>query len=275
MFQARPEAREKVDAIVFCTETADYILPPNACVLHGKLDLAEHVLAFDVDLGCSGYPYCLGVARGMLTSGLASNVLLVNADTYSKVMDERDQSSHVLFGDGAAVSWIASSEKAEGIIDVQCCTAGQYYDKFIIPQGGCRSRRALPEGGAEAGASGQLRRGDTIHMDGKSILAFAGTKIPAHVRRFLERNGLGVDDVDLFVFHQASQMVLDTLQRLLRIPPRRMCVNLADGGNTVSASIPTALKQSADSGRLSTGDIVLVCGFGLGLSWASALLKWI
>ncbi len=274
LFKARPEARDKVDAIVFCTESADYVLPPNACVLHGKLNLAEHVLAFDVDLGCSGYPYCLGLARGMLISGMASNVLLVNADTYSKVMDEGDQSCRVLFGDGAAVSWIAISETAEGITDVECCTAGQFYEKFIIPGGGFRDRRALPEGSAERGTSEQRRRRDAIHMDGKSILAFAGTRIPTHVRGFLKRNGLQVDDIDLFVFHQASQMVLDTLQRLLRIQPERMYVNLADGGNMVSASIPVALKQASDAGRLSAGDKVVVCGFGLGLSWASALLEW-
>ena len=274
LFEARPEARDKVDAIVFCTESADYVLPPNACVLHGKLDLAEHVLAFDVDLGCSGYPYCLGLARGMLSSGMASNVLLVNADTYSKLTDDQDQSCRVLFGDGAAVSWIVISEGAEGLIDVDCCTAGQFYEKFIVPGGGFRERRALPQGDAETVASGDARRRDAIHMDGKSILAFAGTRIPTHVRGFLKRNELRVDDVDLFVFHQASQMVLDTLQRLLRIQPERMYVNLADGGNVVSASIPMALKQAADAGRLSAGDKVLVCGFGLGLSWASALLEW-
>jgi len=274
LFAARPELRENVDAIVFCTESADYVVPPNACVVLGTLNLPEYVLAFDVDLGCSGYPYCLGLARGMLSSGMAAHVLLINADTYSKFMHEEDQSARVLFGDGAAASWITSSPDAQGIIDVACCTAGRYYDKFIVPGGGCRNPhgQTAPKGGSDA-ANAQ-RPAETIQMDGMGILAFVNAKVPAHIAGLLERNGLGVEDVDLFVFHQASQMVLDSLPRLLKIDAGRTYSNLREVGNTVSASIPIALKDAVAAGRLARGDKVVLCGFGLGLSWGSVLLEW-
>jgi len=274
LFDAHPECPEKVDAIIFCTESADYFLPPNACVLHGKLALPERVLAFDVDLGCSGYPYCLGLARGMLLSRMAANALLVTADTYSKFIDKNDKSTRVLFGDGAAASWITACDDAKGIIDVECCTSGQFYEKFIVREGGCRNGFGRTPPGPQTGAGRRAKPPGTIHMDGMGILAFVNAKIPAHVNSLLERNGLGMKDVDLFVFHQASQMVLDTLPRLMKISPEQTYSNLARVGNTVSASIPIALKDAVDAGRLAPGDTVVVCGFGLGLSWGSALLQW-
>jgi len=274
LFGVRPEAKAKVDAIIFCTETADYVLPPNACVLHGKLALPESVLAFDVDLGCSGYPYCLGLAKGMLSTRMAANVLLVNADTYSKLIHKNDQSTRTLFGDAAAASWITASDDARGIVDLECCTAGQLYEKFIVPGGGYRRPRSDQATGTELEEADPTKPHDTIHMDGMGILAFVNAKIPGHVKTLLERNGLGIEDVDLFVFHQASQMVLDTLPRLMKIRPEQMHSNLAEVGNTVSAAIPIVLKDAAEAGRLARGDTVLVCGFGLGLSWGSALLKW-
>ncbi|NQT14851.1 MAG: ketoacyl-ACP synthase III [Planctomycetes bacterium] len=274
LFEARPEAREQIDAIIFCTETADYVLPPNACVLHGKLALPESVLSFDVDLGCSGYPYCLGLAKGMLSTRMATNALLVNADTYSKLIHKNDQSTRALFGDAAAASWIAASKDGGGILDVECCTAGQLYEKFIVPGGGYRQPRSDESSDAEHQAAAPAKPLDTIHMDGMGILAFVNAKIPGHVKTLLARNGLGIEDVDLFVFHQASRMVLDTLPRLMKIRPEQMHSNLAEVGNTVSASIPIVLRSAVDAGRLARGDTVLVCGFGLGLSWGSALLEW-
>jgi 3-oxoacyl-[acyl-carrier-protein] synthase-3 len=273
LFAAHPDLRSQVDGILFCTETADHIIPPNACILHGRLGLPEHVLAFDVDLGCSGYPYCLAVARGLVATGMARNLLVANADTYSKLMDADDQSVRVLFGDAAAVSWIAASDGPAGILDIQCGTAGAYYDKFIVPDGGCR---LLPEGSTAenpAPANASHAR-DKIKMDGASILAFANTKVPAAVTTLLKRNGLSVADIDLFVFHQASQMVLDSVARMLRIKPEQLFSNLANVGNTVSASIPMVLKDALMAGRLAPGSKVVLCGFGLGLSWGSVLLQW-
>ncbi len=273
LFAANPDLPEKLDAILFCTETADHILPPNSCILHGRLGLPERVFAMDIDLGCSGYPYSLAVARGLIHTNMAANVLVVNADTYSKFIPKHDQSTRVLFGDGAAASWISACEPGEGILDIACGTAGEHHQKFIIPAGGCRLPRPLSSG-SSAESPGNGKPMDVIHMDGIGILSFVSSKIPPHIRLLLERNQLSTSDVDLYIFHQASRAALDSLTQLLRIRQEQVFGNLAEVGNTVSASVPIALKDAWKAGRLAGGQTVVLCGFGLGLSWASALLRW-
>ena len=129
---------DQVDGLIFCTQSPDYIMPPNACILHKELNLSENVLAFDFNLACSGYIYGLAIAQGLIKSGQLSNILLVNADTYSKYIHKKDRATRALFGDGAAVAWITHSESDEGIVDIQCATYGKGYDKFMIPAGGLR-----------------------------------------------------------------------------------------------------------------------------------------
>ncbi len=274
LFDAHPDLPERIDALLFCTETADHILPPNACILHGKLGLPDRVFAMDIDLGCSGYPYSLAVARGLVATGVATNVLVVNADTYSKFIPKQDMSTRVLFGDGAAASWIGGCRDNEGVIDIAYGTAGSHYDKFIIPAGGCRLPRADAQADQSNVAGGNGKPLDAIQMDGLGILSFVNAKIPPHLRELLERNQLQVSDVDLFVIHQASRMVLDSLARLLGIRPEQLFSNLSEVGNLVSASIPIALKSAWQDGRLSAGHTVVLCGFGLGLSWGSVLMRW-
>jgi 3-oxoacyl-[acyl-carrier-protein] synthase-3 len=274
LFAKHPELIGIVDALIFCTESPDHPIPPNSCILHGRLGLAEGVFSFDVDLGCSGYPYCLALARGLINNGTVSNVVLVTADTYSKFMSPEDQSVQVLFGDGGAATWLSAANTAAGIVSVKCGTAGSLYDKFIVRAGGCRMLNTANTISDETMPSGRPRRSDKIVMDGPAILAFTSAKIPTHIREFLAGNGLEVSDVDLFVFHQASQMVLDNLTRLLRLRPDQTFSNLSNIGNTVSASIPIALSDAITAGKLQPGATVVLCGFGLGLSWGSALLRW-
>jgi 3-oxoacyl-[acyl-carrier-protein] synthase III len=274
LFADSPGLREKVDAIIFCTETPDYIIPPNSCVLHGRLGLSERVLAFDVDLGCSGYSYCLTIAQGFIRSGIAQNVLVVTADTYSKLIHPQDQSVRVLFGDGAAASWIGACDDDRGIIDFLCGTAGQHYEKFIVREGGCRNPSPSAGSPVTMRAATETKPSDRIAMDGMGILAFTNARIPEHMQSLLQRNRLTVQDVDLFVFHQASRMVLDSLALMLDIKPAQLYSNLSELGNLVSASIPVALKDAMQAGRLSQGATVVLCGFGVGLSWGSVLMRW-
>jgi len=273
LFLKNGDAKGCVDAIVYCTQTGDHIMPPNSCILHKRLDLPDDVFAFDFNLGCSGYIYGLALSRGLLCSGVAEDVLLVCADTYSKYIHMEDRSTRVLFGDGAAVSWITASETIGRVLDIQCCTSGKYYDKFIIPAGGCRMPRSAATSVLEVDSSGNMRTRENIHMDGMRILTFVKSKVPQQIHQILARNDLVIDDIELFIFHQASRMALDSLRRLLKIGPDRIHVNLSDVGNTVSASIPIALKDAMDKGRVSSGDRVLLCGFGVGLSWGSAIVE--
>jgi 3-oxoacyl-[acyl-carrier-protein] synthase-3 len=272
LFTANPGLRNDVDSLLFCTESPDYIMPPNACILQGKLGLRKGTLAFDFNLACSGFVYGLAIARGLIVSGMCENVILVCGETYSKYTCPEDRSVTALFGDGAAAAWIRSVD-GKGVIDVLCATDGKEYERFIVPAGACRMPRSSLTSAVTVDANGNGRSLDNIHMDGMGILSFVSANVPAQVKELLHRNDLEVSDVDLFVFHQASGMVLDTLTRLLHLDPSRVYRNLSCVGNTVSASIPLALKDALDDGGLHSGSRVVVSGFGVGLSWASALLE--
>jgi 3-oxoacyl-[acyl-carrier-protein] synthase-3 len=273
LFSHNKEALNQIDGIIFCTQGGDYIMPPNACILHGMLDLPEQVFAFDFNLACSGYIYGMALAQGLIFSGTAKTILLVNADTYSKYIHKHDRSARVLFGDGAAVSLITISDSTQGIIDIQCATSGKDYDKFIIPAGGCRVPKSTETCLPHTDASGNVRTLEHIHMNGMGILAFVNSKVPHHIRGTLARNKLTTDDIDLFAFHQASKVALDSLTQILNIESDKVFRNLREIGNTVSASIPIALKDAHDQGRIARGDTVLVSGFGVGLSWGTAIIE--
>lgn len=273
LFALNQEAQNQIDGIIFCTQSQDYIMPPNSCILHKMLALPERVFAFDFNLACSGYIYGLALAQGLIFSGTAHTILLVNADTYSTYIHTQDRSARVLFGDGAAVSLLTLSDSTQGIIDIQCATSGKGYDKFIIPAGGCRTPKSKDTSVPHKNGSGNVRTLEHIHMDGMGILAFVNSKVPQQIRSILTHNKLTIDHIDLFVFHQASKVVLDSLTRILKIEPEKVFRNLREVGNTVSASIPIALKDALDRGQISRGDKVLASGFGVGLSWGTAIIE--
>lgn len=241
-------AAQMADAILFCTQTPDLVMPPNSALLHEHLGLADGVFALDFTLACSGFVYGLAQAQGLLAAGISSSILLVTADTYSHLIDSNDRGPRVLFGDGAAVTWITSGER--GLVDISLATSGRDHRAFMVPRGS-----------------------KVLHMDGLQILGFVQSHVPAQVSQLLKRNALAVEDIDLFVFHQASRVALDTLRRALQIPPERMYTNLERVGNTVSASIPMALRDAIDEGRAGPGSRILLCGFGVGMSWASAIFE--
>jgi 3-oxoacyl-[acyl-carrier-protein] synthase-3 len=261
-----------IDAIIFCTQSPDYIMPPNACLLHGKLGLKPSVLAFDITLACSGYIYGLQIAASLIRSGAASRILLATADTYTRFIHSGDRATRCLFGDGGAVSVIAESQSGHRIREIHCGTAGRHYDKFLIPAGGMRIPRSPETARETVDQSGNIRTAEHIKMDGLGVLSFFNATVPCAVKETLAQNNLSVEDIDLFVFHQASQVALDNLCTALQISPKKMVYDLAETGNLVSASIPVALSRALESGKAKFGQTALLCGFGVGLSWGTALL---
>ena len=262
----------EIDAVIFCTQSPDYIMPPNACLLHGQLDLKPETLAFDITLACSGYIYGLQLASSLLRSGASKRVLLATADTYTRYIHPGDRSTRCLFGDGGAVSIISDCADGHALRDIQCGTAGKHHCKFMIPAGGMRRPRTSETAKESSDDSGNLRTQEQIHMDGMGVLSFFNTNVPPVVRATLARNGLAIDDVDVFLFHQASQVALDSLRAALRIPGEKMIYDLSETGNLVSASIPVALSRALESGRVQRGQKALLCGFGVGLSWGTAVI---
>ena len=167
-----PGLEEKIDALIFCTQSNDYIMPSNACILHGRLGLSEKVIAFDFNLACSGFVYGLSIAQGFILSGQASNVLLVTADTYSKYINKLDRSVRVLFGDGGAVTWITASNTTQGMHSISCATAGSHYDKFLISAGGCRMPKSPETAITTTDNSGNIRSLENINTNLFSRLYF-------------------------------------------------------------------------------------------------------
>lgn len=260
-----------VDAIIFCTQSPDYVMPSNAHLLHKALHLGDQVLAFDINLACSGYVYALALGQSLIQSGFAQTLLLVNADTYSKYIGPSDRSVRVLFGDGAAATLLTATSGPQELRGFELWSRGKDFDRFIIPAGGMRTPKTSTIADSVADRHGNIRRPDHIHMDGMAIWAFVNSAVPKQIAALLARHHLALSDIDLFAFHQASKMTLDSLTKILKIPPDKVLTNLAKIGNTVSASLPILLKDALDAGTIRAGHRVLLAGFGVGLSYASAI----
>jgi len=266
-------AKEEIHAIIFCTQSPDYIMPSNSFLIHKHFNFKEDVWTFDYNLACSGYIYGLAICRGMLETGLAKNILLITAETYSKYINEKDRSTSILFGDGAAAS-IISHDLNDGIIDIILSSSGEKFDSFYIPAGGCKLPKDQYTKETTIDQSGNVKSLENIHMNGFAVWQFISKKVSEQINTLLQRNQMPVDDIDLFIFHQASKMTLDSLIKMLKIKEDKVFINLENVGNTISSSLPIAIKDAADCGRLKKGDIVLLSGFGVGLSWGSIILKY-
>jgi 3-oxoacyl-[acyl-carrier-protein] synthase-3 len=260
---------DQIDFILFCTETPDYFLPATACLVQHRLGIPVHTGALDFNLGCSGYVYGLGLAKGLIQSGQATRVLLITAEVITKLIAKSDRAARVVFGDAASATIIEAVESDDeiGLGPFLYGTDGRGAQNLIVREGGLRAMSL----GQQASASSPV---PTLRMDGQKILEFAIRTVPDQVRKLLANAGLDGGDVDLFVFHQASKYVLEMLRHLLKIPEERFCVCLADCGNTVSSTIPIALRRAIDQGQLVPGKRVVLCGYGVGLSWGATIVKW-
>lgn len=264
---------EYVDALIFCTQTPDHILPPNSTLLHGRLKMGHDVMAFDISHACSGFMYSLGIARSLVASGAAKKVLVVTADTYSRLIHPEDRSIRPLFGDGAAASIVSAGKPLLRVLDMSFGTAGKHADRFIIQNGGCRNPIKSSATQIALDRSGRINSPDHIHMDGLGVLSFFNHAIPTAVREIIGRNGKSLDDVSLFVFHQASRLALQGIAKSLGISSERMLEDMESTGNLVSSSIPVILAGVLAQRKLPRGSLILLSGFGVGLSWSTALIE--
>jgi 3-oxoacyl-[acyl-carrier-protein] synthase-3 len=262
----------EIDYLLFCTQSPDYFLPTTACLLQQELGIPKGAGALDFNLGCSGYVYGLGLAHGLIKSGQASRVLLLTAETYSKFLRPQDRSCVTIFGDGAAATLIGAvpgDPEAERPVYIYG-TDGSGSDHLIVKNGGMRQRCST----SAAGESVSAACSDFLWMNGPEIFTFTLRVVPACIQELLKKAGKRMEDIDLFVFHQANRYMLDHLRAKLRIPEEKFYVSLASCGNTVSSTIPLALQNASDEGRLKAGQQVMLVGFGVGFSWGATLLSW-
>lgn len=261
LLQSGVVARDEIDAVLFCTQSPDYALPTSACIIQERLRLSRRVAAFDFNLGCSGFVYGLAIAGSMIESELSQNILLLCGETYTKYIDAHDRTCRPIFSDAGSATLIQRSEQPM-LGPFELGTDGKGYRNLILPQSGARVHN---------GADAPARR---LTMDGPSVFMFTISAVPAGVQRLVEAAGVTLDAIDWFVFHQASKLVLDEIVQRLHLPPAKVVRDLETIGNTVSATIPIALKRSADAGRLRPGQLVLLFGFGVGYSWGGCLVRW-
>jgi 3-oxoacyl-[acyl-carrier-protein] synthase-3 len=264
-----------IDYLLFCTQSPDYFLPTSACILQHRLEIPTSAGALDFNLGCSGYIYGLGLAKALIENGQAANVLLLTGDTYSKFMHPGDRSVRALFGDAGTATLLrgVAGDDEEIIGPFVYGTDGSGAGNLIVPAGGMRQRNPTGQDAA-MDAEGNVRSAANLYMNGPEIFAFTLQAVPDAVQRLLERTGKNVSDINQFVFHQANKYMLEHLRKKLQIPSDRFFVSMQHTGNTVSSTIPIALRQASEQGRIRLGDLLMLVGFGVGYSWGATLLRW-
>ena len=235
--------KEEIEALVVVTQNPDYNIPHTSAIVHSKLELPSHCAAFDISLGCSGFVYALSIFQSFMAANGLTRGLLFTADPYSKIVDPQDKNTTLLFGDGAAVTLISSAPR---LVAGQFTfgTLGSEYEKLICKDG-------------------------TLFMNGRAVFNFAAKVIPDDLRRMAAKNGVDMEEIDRFLIHQGSKIIVDTIASKLGLPPEKVPFASGDYGNTVSSTIPILLQDEL-GGMART---IAICGFGVGLSWASGLLR--
>ncbi|MDP4289994.1 MAG: ketoacyl-ACP synthase III [Bacteroidota bacterium] len=261
--------RQSVDFVLLCTQSPDYFLPTTACLVQERLKLPTSVGALDFNLGCSGFVYGLSLAKGLVLGGIAQNILLITAETYSKHLHPKDKGNRTIFGDAATATLVSTEGFAE-ILNFSLGTDGRGAENLIIKSGAAR----LPEKQNDLvyDNSNNPVSSDYLFMNGSEIFNFTLESVPALVADTLVKNDLQQSEINLFVFHQANKYMLDFLRKILKIPEERFYYFMETVGNTVSSTVPIALKEAQAQERLKGP--VMIAGFGVGYSWAGAVLKF-
>ena len=243
-------SKKKVDFLILVTQTSPYRIPTTACILQDKLGLKKKLIAFDINLGCSGFIYALRMGTSLIETKQANSGLIICADTYTKYISKNNTACRPIFSDaGAAILLSKSSINTIGPFELG--TDGSGADALELPM-----------------------NTNEIVMNGAKVLTFAMNVVPDNVNLLLKKIKINKNKIDKFIFHQASKYILDNINRILSIKKEKTFENYSKVGNTISASIPIALKDANSKNELKKNNLVIIAGYGVGLSWGSALIKW-
>jgi 3-oxoacyl-[acyl-carrier-protein] synthase-3 len=250
--------RNNIDFLLLCTQSPDYFLPTTACLVQNELNLPKACGAFDFNLGCSGFVYGLSLAKALIISENYKNVLLITSETYSKYLDKNDKGVRTIFGDAASATLITNSKSTIGKFIFG--TDGSGGDKLIVENGALRSFNS--------------NKSPTLYMSGPDIFTFTLDVVPQLVFDILKKNDLTIDNIDLFIFHQANKFMLDHLKEKLKIEDKKFFISMSNCGNTVSSTIPIAIKEAQNNKVLKPNMKVLIAGFGVGYSWGGTIINF-
>jgi 3-oxoacyl-[acyl-carrier-protein] synthase-3 len=253
-----------VDLVVVATMTPDMPYPPTACLVQDRLG-ARRAGAFDLSAACTGFVYALAVGAQFIETGVYDTVLVIGAETMSRIVDWSDRRTCVVFGDGAGAAVLRPVEPDAGLLGVHLGADGSGAELIMQPAGGSR----LP-----ASHETVAQRLHYLRMNGREVFKFAVRVMGEAAQRALEQCGLSFADVDLYVPHQANYRIIEASAERFGLPMERVFVNIDRYGNTSAASIPVALDEACSQGRLRRGDTVLLVAFGSGLTWGAAVLRW-
>lgn len=253
----------KLQLVICATSTPDYLMPNTASLIQDGLG-ATHAAAFDLNAACSGFVYAMSVATGMIRSGLYDSVLVIGAEAMSRVMNWSDRSTCVLFGDGAGAVVLEASDTPGGVLSCALGSDGSGGDLLMV---GLGTRLPITQDAVAAGDT-------SMKMNGQQVYRFATRILGEATEQVVEGAGLELSDIDLVIPHQANTRILEVAAKKLGLPPEKLFSNLERYGNTSAASVPLALVDAIDQGRVQAGDHIVMVGFGGGLTWAACLVEW-
>lgn len=254
----------RLDLIIVATVTPEYAFPSTASVVQDALG-AGSAGAFDLSAGCSGFLYGLNLANGYIRSGMAEHVLVIGAETLSRIVDWTDRNTCVLFGDGAGAVVVSACTDRCGVLATELGSDGSGGDLLILPAGGSHQPASL-----ETVSNG----GHFVKMNGREVFRFATTVMPKAAESVVKKAGWEMNDVNLIIPHQANTRIIESAAKRLGVSMEKFFVNLERFGNTSAASVPIALAEAVSQGRIQPGDKLVLVGFGAGLTWAAAAVEW-
>ena len=259
-------AAEDLDAIILATLTPDTYCPAGACYVQNLLG-ATNACAFDLSAACTGFVYGITVGASLVRTGVHKNVLVLGAETLSRFIDYTDRNTCILFGDGAGAAVLSRAEEGGD---------SKLLDHYLRSDGGGTELIIMPGGGARRPSSHDTVDGKLhfLSMQGNDVFKFATKSMQTLIETAIERNGLSADDLDLVVPHQVNSRIIDTVLRKVDIPEEKIYLNLQRYGNTSAASVPMALHEAVEEGRIQEGSLVLLVAFGAGLTWGYNLVRW-
>ncbi|MFM7661066.1 MAG: 3-oxoacyl-ACP synthase III family protein [Bacteroidota bacterium] len=272
LLKKNPNYLSKIDFLIFCSEGLDYKAPTTASVIHYRLGLNQNCGCIDMPMGCAGYVYGLSLSKSMILSNDVSCILFIAADIPTSVIHSEDFNMRSLFGDAGTATIIENSESGK-IGNFVFGNDGSGAKNLCVERGSTRAPLDKEYLELHKKQVGNLAHG-RMTMNGIEITRFSLEKVPLLLNETLKKNNLTFDEIDLFVFHQASIIILDSLKRKCKIPDSKFYVYLEAVGNTVSCTIPIALFNAEKENRLKRGDVVMLIGFGVGYSWGGTILHY-
>jgi 3-oxoacyl-[acyl-carrier-protein] synthase III len=267
VLRSKPEWRESIDAVLFCTQTGDHIIPPSACVVHDRLGLRQDCLSTDITHGCPSFAIGLSIAKALVESGARNRVLLINADTLTKLVHPKDRSLVPLHGDGAAVTVVAASTGDGAIGSIAHGTDGAGHRFLMVPASGARTPRSAATAEEQTDDSGNVRTDEHLQMDGAAVFHFSLQTVPPAITAFLAEQSIDIGAYKRILFHQANKMMLDGIYDRIGATDDQRFFFLEKVGNTSAASLPMAIAQALRVGSVGSGDRMLFAAFGVGLAW--------